>query len=833
MQTSWRALLAGIAAASAVSPVLAQEAPAAGAGQRAEAVVVTGTRVADRSALDTAVAVDVVDVQQLTSMGTTELNQALSVAVPSFNFPRPAITDGTDTVRPASLRGLAPDQTLVLVNSKRRHAAALVNVNGSVGRGSAAADLNTIPTAAIGGIEVLRDGASAQYGSDAIAGVINIRLKEESSGGGVSLTYGQRMTTVKHPPLAPRDASFNVVANAPWNVSRFNELDRTDGVTYNLSGWAGFDLFGKGFLTVSAEFLDADRTIRSGPDWRQQFPLVNGQFDPREAGIDRFNHWAGDPKVEQVTLFANAGYDLDNGVELYGWLGYQNRDSLSAGFFRRPLQTTQIDLSIYPLGFLPKINPEVNDYSGGAGATWEQGAWTLDASVVFGYNEMQFTIRDTLNASFGPDSKRVFDSGGFNYDQLTFNFSGVRTYEVGLASPLNVAVGVEARRESYELIAGEPDSYRRGTQAPTRVPGAQVFPGFQPSNQVDEDRSSVSAYVDLEANITEKFLASVAVRAESYSDFGETVTGKLAARYDFTDSFALRGSVQNGFRAPSLQQQFFTATSTNFINNVPVEVGTFPSTSRVGAALGGLPLEAETSVNFSLGSVIRVGRFGVTIDAYQINMENRIVLSENLQGAAVVNLLTQAGVSGVTSARFFINGVDTETRGIDIVTNWRWNTDAIGDFAFTLGANFNETEVTKLPATRQLATISPSPVLFARVNELIFEKGQPKSKITGSVDWTYGRFGATARAIHYGEVLSPGTTAALDQTLSAKTVVDLEGRVELMEGLRLSVGADNVFDEYPDLNILANNASPAGFYSNLSPFGRSGRYVYARISYGW
>lgn len=835
MHVSSRALIIALGA-SLFAPAAFAQTQQAEAATTTQQVIVTGTRVADRTALDTAVPVDVITSEALGQLGNSEINQALSVALPSFTFPRPGLADGTDTVRPATLRGLAPDQTLVLVNSKRRHTAALVNVNGTVGRGSAAVDLNTIPSAAVGGIEVLRDGASAQYGSDAIAGVLNVRLKEESSGGGVTLSYGERRTTVETLVDVPRNAAGAVAVNPNWNVANLASYERNDGATAVLSGWAGFDLFGKGFVTVSAEWLDQEKTIRTAPDWRQQYALVNGQFDPREATINRYNAWYGEPDVEQYTLFANAGYELDENTRLYGWASWQNREALSAGFFRRALQDQNIT-AIYPDGFLPQINPEVGDGSLAAGIEFKLGEWDMDASAVFGRNEMDFTIRNTLNRSLGPTSKTVFYAGGYSYSTTTLNLSGVRQYEVGLASPLNVAVGLEAREEQYQIVQGEPDSWRNGgvllpngTPAPS---GAQVFPGFRPTNATDVTRSNIGAYLDLEANVTDKLLLSAAVRAESYSDFGEALTGKIAARYDFNDVFGVRGSVQNGFRAPSLQQQFFTATSTNFINGIPFEITTFPASSAVARALGGQPLKAETSTNLAIGAVLRVAGFDFTLDAYAIDMEDRIVLSENLTAANVRTFLTAQGFPGIGGGRFFINGVDTETRGVDLIGRYELETDAIGTFDFTLGLNVNDTKVTRTPRTAQLAALNPAPILFDRLNVKIFEEGTPKDKVTFSTNWDFGRFGATLRAIRYGEVLSPGTTPANDLILKPKTLVDLEGRVKITEQLQVALGADNIFDEYPTQTPVTLNTTSNTPFSNFSPFGRSGRYVYGRISFGW
>ncbi len=822
--------LSAVLASSVTAILAAHTATAQVAAAQADGldeIVVTGTRVANRSSLETAVAVDVIGGETLRNSGVTELNQALSTALPSFNFPRPGLADGTDTIRPATLRGLAPDQTLVLMNSKRRHTSSLVNVNGTIGRGAAAVDLNTIPTAIIRSVEVLRDGASAQYGSDAIAGVINIRLKEESGGGGATVTYGMRDTNYTVPTgAAPVGATWS----APSNISR----SLTDGETTTLSVWKGFGLGQSGFLTVAAEYKDQARTERTGYDMRQNYPTpVGGGFDAREATFDRWNSWFGEPDMEQLTLFANFGADVGNGAKFYGWASYQDREALSAGFYRRALDARNV-IEIYPDGFLPQIQPDVKDYSAGAGFSWSWGDWDMDSSLVYGFNEMQFTIQNTLNRSLGTASGTVFDAGGFDYDQLVFNFSGVKEIQLGgLASPLNIATGIEARREGYSIFAGEPDSYRNGGVLLGGQPtasGAQVFPGFRPSNEVSEDRTAVGAYIDLEASLTDNTLGSIALRVEDYSDFGSNVSGKIALRHDFTDSFALRGSVQNGFRAPSLQQQFFATTSTNFINGVPFDITTFPVSDPVAVALGATPLDAEESTNFSIGAVIRLDRLTITIDAYRIDIDDRIVLSENLTSQAVRDYLTLQGFVAIGGGRFFINGVDTETQGVDVVVNWPLETDSAGTFDFSLLGNFNSTDVTRVPATSQLGALTPPPVLFDRINVLTFEEGNPENKFAAIVNWKKNDFGATFKATRYGKALDPGTTAALDFRMGSKTLVDLEARYTFGERFKFAIGAENMFDEYPDAYRINRNGTGNTPFSNYSPFGRAGRLIYGRLS---
>ena len=828
--------------------IVAALAPVAAAAQEAaaprvieiEQIVVTGTRVPDRSATETAVPVDVVSGEAISNVGVTEINQALSVMLPSFNFPRPGLADGTDTIRPASLRGLSPDQTLVLMNSKRRHASSLVNVNGTIGRGAAAVDLNTIPAAIVQSIEVLRDGASAQYGSDAIAGVINVRLKQDREGGDLMVAYGARDFDYDIPVAAPP-------AGATWPSPTTVSNSGTDGEALTVSGWKGLGFGDSGFLTLAAEYKDQEHTERGGYDFRQQYPLVAGAFDPREVGFNRFNAWYGEPEMEQLTFFANGGGELDGGVYLYGWASYQDRESRSAGFFRRALDDRNV-IQIYPNGFLPIIAPDVTDLSAAAGATWDAGDWALDTSLTYGSNEMQFGVEDTLNRSMGTASPTTFDAGGFTYDQLVLNLSAVKAYDVEwLESPLNVATGLEAREEGYQIFAGEPASYINGgvllpSGAPT-ASGAQVFPGFRPANVTDADRTAVGAYVDLEANLTEKFLGSVAVRAEDYSDFGSNVSEKVAARYDFTDAFALRASAQTGFRAPSLQQQYFATTSTNFIAGIPYDITSFPVSDPIARALGAQDLDAEEATNYSLGAVMNFAAVTLTVDTYRIDIDNRIVLSENLTQDNVRAYLETQGFIGIGGGRFFINGVDTETRGVDVVLTWAVNTDRAGRFNTTIVANRNETDVTRVPETAPLSALSPPPPLFARVNVLTFEEGNPDSKLAATLNWSgNGAFGATFRATRYGEALDPdprltGTATspigAQDAVIGTQTLIDLEGRFEPTERLRIAIGAENLLDEFPDPFPDDRNATGNTPFSNYSPFGRSGRYLYGRVSFGF
>ena len=811
MRRSTSALLitASAFALIAATPALAQDQTQA---DSVDDIVVTGTRVQNRSRLDSVAPVDVVTAETLQQRGSTELATQLAATVPALNFPRPSATDGTDSIRPATLRGQGPDQTLVLVNGVRRHATALVNTNGSVGRGSAAVDLNAIPSTAIERIEVLRDGAAAQYGSDAIAGVLNLRLRKAASGGGASVTYGGYRTD--------------------FTGFYGGGQDLKDGEALTVAGWQGFGLGSDGFLTASVEYRDRARTNRSDIDPR---------FSPAEVRGAQ-----GDPESKDLAIYLNAGKPLGAGWEAYGWVGYQTRDASAAAFYRTPTDNAQNPAytsgRVYPNGYLPYILTDTTDWTATGGLKGQAGGFDIDINLGYGKNKIDFSVENTLNPSLGPTSPTKFYAGSLAYDQLVFGIDASRAYDVGFYAPLNVAFGLEARRESYQIGAGEPGSYQRGTFLNIGGTdlnwGSRGFTGFTPANEVDKDRNNVGVYVDLEGELVENFTASAALRYENYSDFGDNLSGKLAARYDFTPSFALRGAISTGFRAPSLQQQYFTQTAILYISNVPYETGTFPSVSPVGVALGGTPLEAETSTNYSLGLVYRKGAFELTADAYRIDIKDRIILSETLTGSATAAAGTNARAIfdllqpyGATAARFFINGVNTETTGLDVVARYRVLSD-VGSLDFTLAANVNDFDVTKTPETR--SGILPTPVsLFARQATLRFEEGTPPWKTVFQTDFTRDKLGGTFRVTGYGDVLAPGATEATDLKLGVGVVVDVEARYQLSDRLTFAVGADNVLDEYPRQSLRANNTSGAFPFSNFSPYGFNGRFVYGRIALKW
>ncbi|MEH6744086.1 TonB-dependent receptor plug domain-containing protein [Hyphomonas sp.] len=805
--TTLRALLitaSSLAVTAASTSAFAQETPDAnGSELRQSEVVVTGTRTANRTSLETAVPVDVFPVEELTETGRVELNQILSTTVPSFNFNQTAINDGTDIIRPATLRGLSPDQTLVLVNGKRRHITALVNINGSVGRGSAAVDLNSIPTSAIGNVQVLRDGASAQYGSDAIAGVINVILREADHGGGVNIRYGAHVTD-------------------PEGLNR----SEVDGQTTNVGGWAGFGLGENGFLTVSGEYSLRQRSNRAGIDPRQQFP-DDPAYAEAERSFDRLNHVYGNGRMENINFFLNSGYTLNNGVELYAFGGVQEREAESPGFYRRASDSRNVP-EIYPGGFLPVIGGDVSDYSVGGGVRGEAGGWDYDVSAVYGSNELDYSVTNSLNASLGPDSQTSFDAGSLAFDQITLNADIVKTFDNLLPGETSLAFGAEYRDETFEIGAGEEASYIQGPFP--AAAGSQVFPGFTPESEIDEGRNAASIYGEVEWVPNEKTLISAAVRYEDYSDFGDAVTGKLAGRYDFTDQVAVRGAVATGFRAPSLQQQYFTAISTNFIDGVPFEVGTFPATSPASVALGGGQLDAEESTSFSLGTVLTpTNDWFVTIDAYQINIDDQIFLTENLGGEEVDAVLADAGVTGVQRVRFFQNGIETETKGVDIVTKYAFDFGELGTLDASAAFNYSKTEVTQVPDN----LVIPDLELFSRSNRLTLEESAPETKFILAGNYTYQQADFVLRATRFGEVLAPSNDPANDFTLDADWIIDASVNFNVTDQFSVGVGADNLLDEYPTMTPAGLDFNGIFPYSSRSPYGFAGRFLYMRASYNW
>ena len=749
-----------------------------------DTVVVTGTRAANRTLAESLSPIDLLPADTLNNSGTPELNQALSKLLPSFNFPRPSITDGTDHVRPAQLRGMSPDQVLVLVNGKRRHTSAVVNLNGSQGRGSAAVDLNAIPFYAIDRIEVLRDGASALYGSDAIAGVINIVLKGGDEGGTVETRYGK--------------------------------MSAGDGELIQTGADLGVKLSEDGWIHLSAEYRDRADTNRSRPDLRTlQTPATYATV----------NHRFGDADTNDQIFFFNGQVGLPAEAELYFFGNLGDREGDAAGFYRRAFDSRNV-LAIYPDGFLPIINSVAEDTSVVMGVRGDtEGGWTWDVSANYGANDFDFIISNSLNNSLGAASPTEFFAGTLHSAQNLFNADVSKYFDGVIGNGLNVAFGAEHRKDSYRIEPGEEASYV-GT-------GSQVFPGFRPQDSGSFDRDSNAVYLDLESDVTDQFATSLAVRYEDYSDFGSTTSGKLSGRYSFTDTVALRGTVSTGFRAPSLAQQFYATTATNFIGGVPFDVRTFAVTDPVAIALGAEPLKAEESTNFSLGlSLQPTDDLNITIDAYQIDVDDRIILSENLTGTAVQQFLASQGILNANGGRYFTNAIDTRTRGLDIVASYGFALGD-GDLNLTAGVNFNDVDITAIaPNPEELQQGGLQLQRIGRVEQGRVEVGSPDNKLNLGAEYSLGNFSLNTNLTRYGEVSVLNNNPDLDQTFGSEWVLDFSANYTL-DAWRFTIGADNVLDNYPDEVLFANSTSGILPYSSTSPFGFNGAFWYGKATFRW
>lgn len=791
-----------------------------------EEISVTGTRRADRSAIDQPVPVDVLTQEDIHQTGRTETAQILQALAPSFNFPRATVADGTDHTRPATLRGLGADQVLVLINGKRRHTSALINVNGTVGRGQGMVDLNAIPSSAIDRIEILRDGAAAQYGSDAIAGVINIILKANATD-----EFG----------------------------AEIGQTAEGDGNLLNVNGTKNVRLGSDGFAQLALEYRDRGYTNRSRPDRRTQYFTGDPKnSDPRF--VNRINHRQGDAATADAVGFLNVGKQFGGKSEVYGFAGWSKRTGEATGFFRRPNDNRTVR-AIYPDGFLPIIASTIYDGSAVAGLRGETGGWTWDLSAGYGRNSFRFDVKNSANVSLGAASPTQFYAGTLVFGQLTTNLDVVRQVHVGFASPVNVALGGEFRDDHYRIKDGEPDSYRNGGVNVLDGPnagslpaiGAQVFPGFKPSDAVSKSRSNIAGYIDLETNVTKEWVIGAAGRAEHYSDFSGTdsvpsvrANWKVSSRFEPAPGLAFRAAYSTGFRAPSLGQSWFSSTATNFVAGVPTDNRTFPVSDPVAVALGAKPLKPERSKNTSAGVAFYPTKgLSITADYYKITIQNRIVLSGTFNQAAVVSFLQSQGFQGVGGARFFTNAIDTRTAGEDIVAGYGFGLWKDAQLRLTGGYNHTKTEVTNVQATPGVLAAFKE-TLFDRVERTRIEKGQPKDNFTLSGILTNRSWTFNYRVQRFGKVTSFGTptNGSLDQTFRPKWVSDASVSYTWNNNLSVMLGADNIWDVYPDRNNNdgpiatdpnTSNGGNSNFgifpYNGISPFGFNGRFAYFRATW--
>jgi iron complex outermembrane receptor protein len=788
--------------------------------QISEEVTVTGTRVEGRVATETTAPVDIIDRTTLESTGATEVGKALQLLAPSFNFSTTYISDGTDIIRPATLRGLGADQVLVLINGKRRHQQALLNVQQTIARGSAGTDINAIPISAIDHVEVLRDGAAAQYGSDAIAGVINIILKDGVDG----------------------DAVFET-----------GQTYEGDGEIVMGGVNKGFRVGDEGVINVTGEYRDRGETNRAGPDLlRVSPPEVTQRI--------------GDPDAEDAYIWANAKIPAGEG-QFYGFGGWSRREGNSSGFFRTSGDGRTIP-SIYPEGFLPTLITQPTDISLAFGYKGDIGEdWNYDVYYNYGQNKFQFREENTANVSWfyepldpnnptGPrfeETPLEMDTGTLEYGMQNIGVDFTSKFDwLGGDSPFFLATGFEWRQDSYQIEAGEVASYSYGRNNDRSIdifdqtgaiaqPGAQGFPGWSPAEAVDDSRSNTALYVDVEKQITEQLLLGGAIRWENYSDFGNTITGKFSARVNFVPEFGVRGTISNGFRAPSVQQAFYSQRSTNLnAEGVLTDTLTALQGGELTRSFGIPALQEETSVNYSLGIIARpTSEFRITVDFFRIDIDDRIIFSSNIQpepeaacgtptGCPIRTLLDPFGVGQIL---FFTNAIDTETTGVDFVALYDWQVSENAVLALEGAFNFNKTEVTD---RRSPSAILPAPVLFDQAQITLIEEGQPQQHHVLSGTLLTGSWRANLRFNYFGEVSGEGFTG-IKQTWDGKWLTDASVGYQFSNGLVVTGGGLNIFDVYPDeWTLQAGSPFPElGFIYGWEtlPFGINGASYYVRVGY--
>ncbi|GAB2564566.1 TonB-dependent receptor [Spirosoma areae] len=913
-------------------------------------VVVTGSRGGGRVKTESPVPVDVIGIQQLTTQAPqNNLNQILNVVAPSFTSNTSTVADGTDHIDPAQLRGLGPDQVLVLLNGKRRHTSSLVNVNGTPGRGSVGTDLNAIPAYAIDKIEVLRDGAAAQYGSDAIAGIINVKMKEATSklalslyGGGnfsqgannfkggvdggnfqIDANYGVRIAKAGFINLTASAQMRNATSRAlPTTGDIFNRYNAIEYSTQKVGGNlntlpADIAAIKKGALGVSYFDAPTQASIAGASTLTELRTILGADATENELttrGLTRsdFNMRVGQSNLQSIQFFANSAIPINQNHEFYAFGGYGRRTGDAAGFYRRPNQARAYT-PIFVNGFLPEIHSEILDASIAAGFRGKLGAFTYDLSNTFGSNTFNYGVENTVNATLLGKSPTVFDAGGLNFKQNTINLDLSRKFDV--LSGLNLAFGAETRFESFKINAGDENSWARydvngsvittSTQTPPadffgagRPGGSQVFPGFRPENDRatnDANRQSVALYVDTELDVTDKWLLNGAVRFENYSDFGSTTNVKIATRYKLTNNINIRGAASTGFRAPSLHQIYFNSTATQFVGGVPFEVGTFSNASQAAKLLGIPQLKQEESKSFSAGFTAKLpaANLTITVDGYFVAINDRVVLTDQFSrpaGTVTGSALTLQQLfdqANATAATFFANAIDTESKGIDLVISHK--------ATFGQGVSLKSDLAGTVSQTKQVGAIKASQILaengqinryYSEMSRVYLQEAVPRVKFNLSNTLTAGKFDFFLRNIYFGKVTDPNTVDVNGDGLigaivvngqalenehpvwGAKVITDFSVGYQISPILKLVVGANNLFDIYPDKNygpvsakrptnivsgslttasgldsngkvaykatpesVDLSNANQFVYSRNTSQFGQNGRFLFARLNF--
>jgi iron complex outermembrane receptor protein len=835
-------------------------------------IVVVGSRNLSRTRTETPVAVDIIPITQIVNqVGQVDLNQILTYVAPSFQSSRQTIADGTDHVDPAQLRGLGTDQILVLINGKRRHQSALVNVNGTVNRGQVGTDLGAIPVTAIERVEVLRDGAAAQYGSDAIAGVINIVLKKNTGVLNGSVSYGQNVTAY------PKDYALYKITNrgdAP-------DLKVNDGGTFQAGLNYGFGFKDKGYINLSGEYTLRDFSNRTGTYTGQIYPTVGGQIKDdsimaaRGTNRNTFDMRIGNSKIAGGSLMMNSQFQIGGGWNLSVFGGYNKKNGDAAGFYRYPSSIFSgagatyrgEGLELYPEGFLPLIKTNIQDYSISAAFEGKIGEWNASFSETFGVNTFGFTVDNSVNYSqfaiqTPTNAQTKFDAGELKFQQITSNIDLSRNFNV--LHGMNLAFGSELRVDQYGQKAGEESSYRNYDIPSGAAAGAQVFAGFTPPFAGTFSRNNIALYVDMEQDFTKEWMVEGALRFENYSDFGSTLNYKVASRYKIADKFTIRAAASSGFRAPSMQQRFYAKTNTLFMSTpsglVATESGTFPNGSAPAKILGIPELKQETSQNYSAGITAKpLPGLEITVDGYIININNRIVLTNNFNGGSDPALQALLSAAGATTANFFTNAIDTRNKGIEAVLNYSFNIAREHKFRFTAAATFIKNEVRKgadgkpiIKASQILINSGQLGNYFNREDQSRIEVANPQSKASVMLNYKFKKLGVMLRTAYFGKVtyldptINPANPGAfpmnafnnnqretLDQEFSPKTVTDLSVSYEIGWFVTVTAGVNNLFDEYQDLHTHSTNVSLGRFmYSRrVQQMGFNGRFLFARVAF--
>ena len=784
-----------------------------------QTVVSVGNRGTQRTVAQSAVPIDVISGQELLKQGaSTSLRDALAQLLPSFNVAK--VTGGaySNVARAAGLRGLGGGYVLVLVNGKRRHGGSVASENSVLSEGWNPADLDLIPISAIDRVEVLRDGAAAQYGSDAIAGVINIILKSNSSGGSASTMAGRR--------------------------SHYASGVGSNGETYQQTFDIGMPLPNDGFFNFALDAKKQDSTKRSGVATGDFYYPVNGQPDPREASIEKRSYGGGLPEIEQINVSYNAELPLNDAIALYSFSTVGQQNALVSIAYRRPNGNTIIN-ELYPDGVAPDFTFDSFDYQSVFGARGDDLAgWGWDLSTSYGVNRQKQSSKNNLNPSLGTASPTRFDLQTNQFTQWTTNLDLNRKFDIGTRNPLNFATGLEYRFEQYRTESGDAASYANGGyRYPAGHPRAGQLSAIGalgnylllPEDEVNLRRSNSAAYVDLGLDVTDKWFVGAAGRFEHYTDSsGNTWTGKLSTRYAFTPQLAARGALSTGFVAPSMVQQGYAKTGlgrrTVGNQTQDIMIKRVQPNSAIGRALGAEDLEPVKSQSVSAGLTwTPVQDLNIALDAYLIDLQDRIALISPLSGSAVDKILAANGFSHVQQVQYYANAFDTRSKGLDLVADYTQHLDRFGRLRLNLGANWNKATITDLKANpAQLQSLGLSrfeATELGGVTDLI-----PKSKYIVGVNWQVNDWDIGLRSTRYGKVkrLGSGTTG-IDETFSAKWITDVDVSYALTDNVSVSLGADNVFNVYPDKHTV-NDVSGGSYYSSISPFGSYGAFYYSRLN---